>query len=312
MNRLAVTFAATTLVSAIVAVHLWRQLHVERERSSQLQAQLAAEAAARSVAKDTGATIPAPGLNDSEAQSASGGDGAPVSETSADTPARDRRRATAIASGIRDMLRDPESRDMVSAQLEAVLPRMYPDLAQQLGLSPEELARLHELLARQQLDGASNLLDANAAGTRDPAALQGAVEALRRASEAKIATLLGSKYSRWQEYQESLPARQQVTQVRTRLASGGNPLDDTQAAAMIAALSAEQKRMGLQASPLDAQGSIAARLESNRHLREIAARHLTQPQLQSFNRMLEQEERLIRAFGTRQAAQSGAPEPQAP
>jgi hypothetical protein len=186
------------------------------------------------------------------------------------------------------------------------LPQQYPDLGEELGLRPDELEKLFDLLA-----------------DRTHAVMPQA----RAASDAAIAALLGTRMADWQQYEQSLPARRQVTQLRGQLAASGGSLEQSQVRPLIAALNAaqaeHQSRMSGNPLPrtLDRQQRLEADLqrekEGNRRMVEAAAPFLDKRQQDAYQRMLDQQMALVEsmmpvvnAAAAKAPAQWQAPSPQ--
>lgn len=267
MKKLVGILSAALLVTAIVAAHLWLQLRDERARLSALQARLGTPQTA-----PVRAVPPSPG------------------QLAAEKDAFNERMAA--------FLPGKEDRDLRRVQIQRMLPSQYPDLATELHLSPDEVNRVYELLATQQVE-TSEAFSA-AADRTNPLAAE---EARRKAMAApqtnaeQLAALFGAKYPQWQEYEKSLPSRRQVTDLQAVLGSGANALGTAQARPLIAALSAERARISQEQRAAMAAGGNAAEMmraqmdhtESNRRLLEIASAHLTPQQLDGYKRMLDRD-----------------------
>ncbi len=143
-------------------------------------------------------------------------------------------------------MKDPEYRKLRLAQLRSNMERNYPGLAEELGLSEKDTGKLYDLLAENQMAMTidSSILGAN--GTQDQAAIQQIIQrqqAQQREQETAVRTLLGdSKYSQWQEYQQTRPARTRVMSMNSQLSQAGMPLTDAQSKALTTVMIAEQQR----------------------------------------------------------------------
>jgi hypothetical protein len=314
MQRFASLFAATALVAAIVAGYLFVQLRAEHLRSAQLrerivQLEVAQRAALASAPIEPSGPRGRP-MHDlpvapegSEAASVPAQGGTPVAEA----------RPNASRMNNRDLMKDPDFRAAQLAQRRMQLQRNYADLAKELSLSPAQVDALFDLMARQQLARMSEpgVIAANAQSANDEAsrsALRNAMEESRRAQEAEIATLLGdAKFREFKEYQDTMGARQRVTQLRSQLAMQGQLLAEEQVKPMITAMAAEQKLVSQQMAERerpqrgDATAQIAYREaalkiteESNRRLLRAASSHLDAKQLESLEALLEQDATMSR------------------
>jgi hypothetical protein len=126
----------------------------------------------------------------------------------------------------------------------------------------------------------------------------------QQASEAELQAMLGGRYPKWELYQGTIAARQQVTQLRAMLGSGDNALDEAHAKPLVAALGAETARINqgmretMRTTTSGSQNVLEEQLRysaaQNDRLISVASPHLTGPQLDQYKRMLEQQEKLTR------------------
>jgi hypothetical protein len=152
----------------------------------------------------------------------------------------------------RALLRDPEYREAVRTQNKAMFADSYPDLAETLDLTPDELDRFMTLLADQQVRAQETQSMAFFDSPPDAAAaeeMQHTMQAWQQTVDGEIAALLGSDKQRaWKEYQSTLGARHEAKQLRDSLASKGAPLRDDQLKPLQRALAAAQQQMFDEAS----------------------------------------------------------------
>jgi hypothetical protein len=214
---------------------------------------------------------------------------------------------------------------LLKSQLRAMLPRQYPDLAKELGLTPAETEKFFDMLVKHQMSttgSALNLLGGN--GSQDAAAMQDArrkVQEQQTANQAELATMLGDKLPKYQEYQRTLPMRQQVSQLQAALGTGNNALSDTQSKQLITALSAEQSRIQQdrrnaprqpQQAAANPQAAIEQQLqraaEENRRMVDAARSSLNPQQLENYQQLLEQQQNmqrtLLRGIGSQLGTQA--------
>ena len=150
----------------------------------------------------------------------------------------------------RQLMQDPEYRAAMRVQHRSNMGRMYPGLAEDLGLDAGQTEQLFDLLADQQMraNEQSEALWADVDNS-DPAAMQQRHEKLQRQmaeqqrkNEAEIASRFGQdKLQAWKEYQSTLGARHQAEALRTTLASQGTPLSEDASRSMVKALAEAQK-----------------------------------------------------------------------
>ena len=129
---------------------------------------------------------------------------------------------------------------MMRAQMRSYNKQMYSDVGAQLGLTREEVNKLIDLLTDQQAGGL-----AIPHGVTDPAEIRRLMEEASRENKAKIASLLGpEKLESFEEYQRSLPARQELDMLARQIeGSDAAPLNEDQRKRLLAALIEERKRI---------------------------------------------------------------------
>jgi hypothetical protein len=129
---------------------------------------------------------------------------------------------------------------MMRAQMRAQNKKVYADVGAQLGLNREDANKLIDLLTDQQSGGFGGPGDVT-----DPADRERRMEEAMRENKAKIANLLGpEKLQAFEEYQQSIPARQELdVLVRQLEGSDAAPLNNDQRKRLLAALMEERKRI---------------------------------------------------------------------
>jgi len=129
---------------------------------------------------------------------------------------------------------------MMRAQMRSYNKQMYSDVGAQLGLTREEVNKLIDLLTDQQAGGL-----AIPPGVTDPAEIRRLMEEASREHKAKLASLLGpEKLESLEEYQRSLPARQELDMLARQIeGSDAAPLNEDQRKRLLAALIEERKRI---------------------------------------------------------------------
>ncbi len=311
MQRFAPLFAASTLVVAIVAAYLFLQLRTEHQRTRQLQERIAelefaqgAIVASASVAPAVAGRQPAP--------ASPAGQVAAVESSGQGSAAAEVARPNAARMNARGLMKDPDFRAAQLAQRRAQLQRTYAALVRELQLTPAQADALFDLMAKQQLarmsEPARMVSSGQVQGEDAQQAMRNAIQENRRAQDAEIATLLGdAAFQQFREYQDTLGARQRVTQLRAQLAAQGQLLTDEQFKPMIAAVAAEQKLQGQQVNDREpTRGDAAAQMayreqslkfteESNRRMLRAAASYLDSGQLEALETLLEQDLDMLRA-----------------
>jgi hypothetical protein len=127
------------------------------------------------------------------------------------------------------------------AELKLQLQDEYPDLATALGLQPDEAAGFFELLAQQKArEQQDSLNSSEQSGKVD---WQKQRELNREADRAEQAAYLGAaRASEWTRYLDTLASRDEVRDLRMRLADSDYPMRRDQYEALIAVLGDEQIR----------------------------------------------------------------------
>jgi hypothetical protein len=276
MQKIALVLAIAAVGEGLIALHLVRQLHEEREQAQALQARVA-ELEHASTQRAAGATFVAVPTSPASPFS-SGGPNASVQQplpsvravtvpnaflgSNAALPdqVKLRERMNAAVERQRTLLRDPEYRDAMLSQQKMMLARANPDLAKDLNLTADQADRLFSTLAEQAVRGMDNV--SMWEEQSDPARAQElqrkAIEQ-QDANQAELKSVLGeAKYREWQEYQAQAPVRWEATRLRTSLADAGVPLDDSLTKPLIKILQDQQKLEMQRLDQYPARGGIAA------------------------------------------------------
>lgn len=305
MKRLAMGLAMALLVIGIVAVHLWRELHGERQRTTELAARIATLESAR--ATPISIAEAARPILDVGAASPAAGSTAPATQP-------ERSEANIFLAAREQMLGSPEGREFALTVVRMGLEQQYPDVAKELGLGADEVERLFDLLAKHAIEAGPDLAKQQMGATGDQVALEEMarqIEAKQQANEAELSALLGNRYSKWQEYEQASNERQRDQwtrqgreQLRAAVSPAGNALNDAQFDALHAALDAEEKRINEESRGQSMQQELQRMPETHRRLIEVASGHLNAQQLEGYRRHLRQEAEMSRAIaGAMGAAQ---------
>lgn len=335
MGKTVVALIVSTLACGSASAYLWNELRAERDESQKLQARVAELEQVRKIAPVAHIApdqFPPPSPHDikpSEAPapakppearlqaslatvSATGMASAPgAALRGGQMDPEMRRRMQQSMDQQRRMLKDPEYRELMRQQQIDGMQHMYGDLEMMLGLSHEEAQRVLGVLAEQQLRSMEQQRPWAMDGSRpDETQLreqQRVFQELKRTNDAELAQVLGSKFSEWESYQQSMGARSQVTQLRQVLATSDEPLRQDQIKPLVAAIAREQQaemnaargrtfpgRFGDPEAQLRMQEEWAQqRVESQRRIRDSVSSLLTPAQMQ---RLEEQHERERRSF----------------
>jgi len=277
MQKQAVLFIATTLVTGVIAIYLWFQLQAERQLTARLQPHVYPV----ELLPDTTAAQP---------------DAAPSVATSAVRPAQPSQptpqpNSPAIACNaspnhVLDQLMPGYRRSLLPRRLE-LQALNYPDIGEELGLSQAETTVLLDLLQQQAtlLAGVPN--DYTGGDELFRQEIDRAGKEIRRMQAAELEALLGSgRFQRWQEYQPTLNARREVA----RLPMKEMPLTAEQSRSLVTTIIAERRNAGTNAQSRSALPDSRARLEqeerdlqameaSNARVLQAARTYLSERQL---------------------------------
>jgi hypothetical protein len=335
MGKFVVASIVATLACGSASAYLWNELRAEREQTQTLQARVAelerahapapAEQAAqqqfppplpeRAPPGEPQATVKRPPearLGASfTAVNATGAPAAALSMRGGQMDPEMRRRMQQSMDQQRRLLQDPEYRELMRQQQIDGMQHMYGDLELMLGLSHEEAARVLDVLADQQLRSMEQQRPWAMDGSRpDEAAIreqQRVFAEMKRKNDAELAQVLGSKYSEWESYQQSMGARSQVTQLRQALATSDEPLRQDQIKPLVAAIAREQQaqmnatrartfpgRFGDPEAQLRMQEEWAQQhVESQQRIRNSVSSLLTPAQMQRLEEQHERERRSL-------------------
>jgi hypothetical protein len=309
MKTLASICACVALITGIVSVNLWRELRTERRANMELRTRFNA---ARMPSSDP--AMPAP-VTASVAPTAVATATTEALVCKSESPLQSTQ--TVAANAVQnprnrqdELMKNPEYRKLRFAQQRLSVERNHPGLVQELGLSDNEADRLFDLLSANQLAiNESQSLIVN--GAQDQVGAEEVTRrrhALGREQDEALRVLLGGKYSQYQDYQQSRPARNQVVTIGNQLAQAGLPLTDAQMRSLTAVLRAEQQRRGpgqdsMMATPepgranpvdLDArtkmmEENLKRTEDNNRRTIEAVAPHMSAKQLAVYREQLEQQ-----------------------
>jgi hypothetical protein len=316
MKKLALVLSIATLAVAIFAGMMWVKLGDESAQLKALRSQVtemegAQAAATATVASANTTAMPAVATPDATGAVPSASPAATPAPASAESIQK------GVAKGVADILASDEGRDIIKNQMRAVMAAQFPDLAQELRMTPSEADKFMDLLVKQASESAGDVLGM-LGGQSSPEAQRKLLDRTI-ALEKEISKALGSKYPAWQEYQGTATARQQVDQLRALLGTGPDALSETQSKPLIAALGAEQTRinrveqekMNAAARGTQPVNMIEEQLKSmsanNERLGSAASSYLNPTQLDRYRKMLAQQETMLRTIVGGMGGQGGAP-----
>jgi hypothetical protein len=154
----------------------------------------------------------------------------------------------AVVNGPVMRLEGEAFRKMMRANMRAHNKQIYADVGSQLGLTREETSKLIDLLVDQQVAGIGFSPEVT-----DPAERNRLIQEAMRQNKAAIADLLGpAKLESLEEYQKSIPARQELDVLARQLDGSDASLSVDQRKRLLEALIEERKRIPL---PIYSPGS---------------------------------------------------------
>jgi hypothetical protein len=257
MHKIAVVLAIAAVGEGLLALHLVKQLHQERESAQALQARVT-ELERRAPQPTTGAAFVAvPAQTAAASFTVINAPAAAPSQNQAQQPAApaepdaDEMRKQMLASFERQraLLRDPEYREAMVAQQKIMLMRMNPDIARDLELSPEQMDRLYTTMGEQyvrRMESQEYLGDL----ATDPQGMQARMEEanrksaeLQRVEIAEVRKVLGdAKFREYEAYVTMAGPRSEANRIRESLAIAGVPLDDALVLPLAKALNEHQQK----------------------------------------------------------------------
>jgi hypothetical protein len=235
--------AVSTLAFAGSSIYLWTELAEQRARAdevTELTRRLNARIAELEKARDQFEALRL------ATTTPSGNGAAPQvgTDVTTVTPAESNARPTVTASSTQFIPpeRSATHRKMMRTQVRAHNRRIYSDLADQLGLSQEDAARLIDLITDQQVANNTRSFESQ---PMSPTDMRQHWEQIQRENQRQIAELLGpQKAEEFRKYQESMPARGEVEMIARQLeGSDAPPLKDEQRKRLVAAISEERGRV---------------------------------------------------------------------
>jgi hypothetical protein len=118
----------------------------------------------------------------------------------------------------------------------------------------------------------------------------------RETDGAELQALLGGKYPKWQDYQETVTVRRQGRDLRVALDAAGIPLAQTQERALVDALVAELRSINQTAQGNSSDIPVQLRPESRERLVSAAIPYLSSQQLDEYQALLERSAAMIEAI----------------
>lgn len=145
-------------------------------------------------------------------------------------------------NALRDLMAKPEVQALLSLQQKAAVEARYAALFKSLNLTPEQAERLKTILADRQTTMQDVMSAAREQGLdprNDRDAYQKLMEVARNDINNSIKSVIGeSGFAQFENYEQTLPQRNVVNQLKQRLADTDTPLTAAQADQLVQILAA--------------------------------------------------------------------------
>ncbi len=282
------------------SLYLWNELNAERTRADELSArgeQLNARIAELEKARTQFAQQRLASANTfGGASMMQGGPGRPppdaVADGKPDGPGEPRWANRMTPE------RSDAMKKMMRVQMRANNKRLYADVGNQLGLSKDQANKLVDLLTDQSVEDFGQRREA-----RDSNEAHTAWEELQRQQKAELTDLLGAdKVASLEEYQKTLPARQEVEMLSRQLEGYDAPLTDDQRKRLVTVISEERERVPMPqfTEGADAEEYRAARVaweqDYNQRVNSAASSVLNTQQASAFTEYQQAQQEMRAQF----------------
>ncbi|MDB6170145.1 MAG: hypothetical protein JWM88_3009 [Verrucomicrobia bacterium] len=149
-----------------------------------------------------------------------------------DNPAPGRRRGGNMGANFMAMMEKPEIQKLLALQQRGALDSHYAALFKNLNLTPDQLEKFKNLLVEKQTAMADVLAAARAQGMdprSDPQGFRSLISETQAEIDANIKATLGDAgFAQYQQYQQTLPQRNVVSQLEQSLSYTNTPLTAAQ------------------------------------------------------------------------------------
>ena len=200
---------------------------------------------------------------------------------------------------------------MVRTQIRGNNKRIYADIGKKLGLSQEEANKLIDLITDQQVSTMDRVRQERGTG-QAPTDRASMMEKIQQENLAQITNLIGGdKIELYKQYQDTLPARQEVEVLSRQLEGNDAGLSNDQRDRMITALAEERSRvpapkLAESASPEEYSKAMTAWQEDYNERSATRARSiLTGAQLTAYSEYQQWSKEMRQNFAARRAARGG-------
>jgi hypothetical protein len=249
------------------------------------------------------------------------GRGGPERSDEADGRPDDQNRWAGRRGGFMAMMNDPKIQKLMAIQQKGQLDARFASLFKSLNLTPQQLDQFKDLLVQKQqalMDAVAAAREQGISPRSDPVAFNQAISDAQAAVDAQIQSALGDAgFAQYQQYVQTLPDRNTVSQLQQALSYTGTPLTDDQANQMIQLLANTATQRGGNGTAGTAAGAMGALFGGGNQSAPISDETIAQssgilsgPQLQALQQLQvqQQTQRQIQQ-AMRQAAAPPPPPP---
>lgn len=336
-NILIIVFAATALALGVLCVTQWQRfkrqeiqmasLRVELDQQAQ---QLAEEQAAKSlVDKQRRELLDQVGDLASKLQSTQQATAHSLQRQSGEVAAPESKagkKESPFGSLLAKMMEDPDTRKMIREQQRMMLNQLYDPLIKRMNLTPEEADQFKDLLSDNMVQNSEKAMSLMDASSTNRAAMAGMMAEAQKAFDEQIRGFLGeSRYAQYQDYQQTVGERTQLTQFQQQFAGSENALTDSQIEQVLQFMKEEKQQVATASGqPAPGPAQDAANLEAmlsggglenllanqeavNQRVYERAAGVLAENQLVAFGKFQTNQLQMMR-MGMNMARKLMAPE----
>lgn len=201
---------------------------------------------------------------------------------------------------------------MVRTQIRGNNKRIYADIGKKLGLGQEEANKLIDLITDQQVSMMDRVRQERGTG-QAPGDRAAIMEKIQQENLAQITNLIGGdKVELYKQYQDTLPARQEVEMLSRQLEGNDAGLSNDQRDRMITALAEERGRvpapkLAESVSPEEYNKAMSAWQEDYNERSATRARSiLNGDQLAAYNEYQQWSKEMRQSFEARRAGRGGA------
>lgn len=209
-----------------------RELAESQRLKEKVESYKAATAQLETRNKELAASGPAPAAAPAEAQKKEGG---------------------GFQGMMKKMFTDPEMKKVMRSQQAMGVQMMYGDLAKELGLAPDDARLVMDLLVDRQMGMAGESMKLLGGDTKEGADLEESgkqIAASKEEYDKQLEGILGKDgLAKLNDYERTIGERMQIQQYRQAFSATGTPLEEPQAAGLLAIM--KEERLKQPPSPLE-------------------------------------------------------------